>query len=165
MKFKIKKLNNNAVIPEKAHISDAGFDLYSVEDISVAPGQTVLVDTGIAIQPENPDPFKTVVSIIKERSGLASRGIRVGAGVIDSGYSGPLKVCITNLNVGPLFDCMITSDRVTTLKDCISEGTHHIKKGDKIAQILPHELLNVEWEEVDELESTDRNQKGFGSSG
>tara|TARA_R110002020_G_scaffold103752_25_gene243279 strand:- start:556 stop:1098 length:543 start_codon:yes stop_codon:yes gene_type:complete len=137
--IKTKKVDPEAKIPTKAHKSDAGWDMYALEDQHIAPKQRELVRTGISLEiPEG------VVGLIWPRSGLAVKsGIDVFAGVVDSGYRGEVGVCLYNSSETPL----------------------DVKKGDRIAQILFQEIPNFKLEEATELDSTSRGQGGFGSSG
>ena len=141
--MKIKLLNDLAKIPTRGSAEAAGYDLYAATsyDIELEPAQTVKVDTGIAVA--IPDGY---FGAIFARSGLATKqGLRPAncVGVIDSDYRGPVIVAVHN----------------------DSNTTQTISAGDRIAQlvILPYktELLEV----VDELDETDRGEKGFGSTG
>lgn len=139
MSIKIQLISPYAKIPTKANPNDAGYDLYSSWDATIAPGDRILIPTGIAIQM----PKKNIVGLIWPRSGLAVKnGIDVLAGVIDSDYTGEIKVCLLN-----------------TSSSMIS-----IPYGTKIAQIIFQEYLHFDFEEVKSLERTVRGDKGFGSS-
>ena len=139
MKLKIKKLNNEAVLPRYAHESDAGMDLFSVEDFGLSPGERKICPTGIAMA--IPEGF---VGLIWDKSGIAAKnGIKTMGGVIDSNYRGEIGVILKNL----------------------SEEKYKINKGDKIAQMLIQKIESPEIEEVDSLEDTDRGEGGFGSTG
>lgn len=135
----IQLLDNNAKVPTKANINDAGFDLYSVLDTVIPPKQRKTVRTGIAIQ--MPDHL---AGLIWPRSGLSvKQGIDVLAGVVDSGYRGEIMVCLYN-----------TSDEVVG-----------INTGDRIAQIIFQEVPRVSMEVHETLGSSQRGDNGFGSSG
>jgi dUTP pyrophosphatase len=137
--IKAKKLDSEAVIPTKSHQSDAGWDLYALEDGQVEPKDKTLIKTGVSL--EIPTGF---VGLIWPRSGLAVKsGIDVFAGVVDSGYRGDVGVCLYNSS-GSIFK---------------------FKKGDRIAQILFQEIPNFKIQEVTELDCTPRCEEGFGSSG
>ena len=92
--IKFAKVYKGAKIPTKRN-EDACFDLWGVQekDIEIKPGETILVETGIATAF---DP--KWVAIIKERSSIGSKNILLHCGVIDSGYRNSWKVCLTNLN-------------------------------------------------------------------
>ena len=136
----VKKIESNATIPTRANQLDAGWDLYSLTNRSLAPQQRAMYRTGIALQ--IPEGF---VGLVWPRSGLSVKsGIDVLAGVIDSGYRGEIQVCLLN-----------TSDQ-----DWVE-----IKEGDRIAQILFQEVPEFQLQEVDVLQNSDRGQGGFGRSG
>ena len=92
MKLKIKKTNSYATIPLYAHEGDAGFDLHSMEDHDVDPGEQVLIKTGLQI--EIP---KGYWGNIRDRAGLAAKkSVHILAGVIDSGYRGEVGIVLVN---------------------------------------------------------------------
>lgn len=135
----VKRLTPTAQLPSRAHPSDAGLDLCADEQIVIPPGERALIRTGIAV---SIDPMK--VGLIWPRSGMAVRdGITVGAGVIDSGYRGEVKVLLFNHGAAPVF----------------------IEPGDRIAQLLIQPVFPDIVYEVNELPSSDRDAMGFGSSG
>lgn len=139
-KIKVKLLNEFAQLPTKNHLNDAAFDLYASEDVYLDMGKQELVSTGVSMA--IPDGY---AGFIWPRSGLSAKyGIDVLAGVIDSGYRGEIKVCL------------IMSDYYSLYK---------INKGDRIAQITIQPVPKFELELSDSLDDTDRNDKGFGSSG
>lgn len=139
MQIKIKKLNEDAVLPNYAHEYDAGLDLYSTIDYSLEQNQRMAIPTGISIEIPN-----NYVGLIWGKSGLAkNNGLAILGGVIDSTYRG--EIAVIALNTG--YDDII------------------IKKGQKIAQILIQQVEKADIIEVKELEKTERNDKGFGSTG
>lgn len=142
MKMRIKKLNDNAVIPTYGSASAAGADLYSCEgEITIAPCETRLVHTGLSMQiPEG------YVGLIYARSGIATkRGVAPAnkVGVIDSDYRGEVMVALHN------------HSKVDAV----------IAEGERIAQIVITPYLAVDFIESDELDDTERGQGGFGSTG
>ena len=139
-KIKVKLLSNQAKVPTQAHDSDAGWDLYSTQDVEILPGHRQIIPIGIALViPEG------YVGLIWARSGLSVKnGCDVLAGVIDAGYRGEIKVCLQN---------------------CDSINPIVLNKGSKVAQILFQEVPKFILEQVEELEDTSRGQSGFGSSG
>lgn len=143
MKIKVKRLTPNAILPKKAHNSDAAFDLFCKKDIVIRPNQTVLVDLGIACEP--PEGY---FLLILPRSSMANTPLRIpnSAGVIDPGYRGSIKV--------PLYNC-----------DASFNGTKIISAGERIAQMLVLPLIQAEIEEAEELSPSERGQNGFGSTG
>lgn len=143
MKINIKKLYADAVIPTRGSIEAAGYDLYAYIDneIIIKSHETIMIGTGISL--EIPDGY---FGAIYARSGLASKkNLRPAncVGVIDSDYRGEIKI--------PLFN------------DSNEEQT--IEKNERVAQIVIMPYLNIEFNEVDELSKTSRDQSGFGSTG
>lgn len=139
IKVKIKKIRNNAIMPKYAHKGDAGVDLYSTEDYTLKPGESILVPTGVSMA--IPDGY---VGLIWDRSGLAVKNsLHVLAGVVDSGYRG--EVCVVLKNLG--------------------HEDFKVTKGMRIAQMLIQPVMSAEIEESDSLEETSRNEGGFGSTG
>lgn len=139
----IKKLHPNAIVPTKGSVYAAGYDLYAClnKDVLIPPHATVLIDTGWAM--EIPMGF---FGGIYARSGLATKeGLRPAncVGIVDSDYRGPVKVALHN----------------DTNENKI------VKNGERIAQLVLAEYYNIDFQEVAELEETDRGEGGFGSSG
>src|SRR5690625_1455280 len=98
VKVGFKRLNDNAVIPTKAHPTDSGWDLYASEDVIIEPGETVIVPTGIAV--ELPKGFEAQV---RRRPGVtAKRKLGVALGRIDNGYAGELGVIVDNIADDPV---------------------------------------------------------------
>lgn len=130
------------MIPSYAHLTDAGADLVSVEDVVLQPGQRMLISTGIAIA--IPRGF---VGLVHPRSGLAVKnGVALvnSPGTIDSGYRGEIKVCLINLD---------PSEAVT------------LPARSRIAQLLIQRVEHANFVEVEELGDSDRGTGGFGSTG
>lgn len=139
MEVQVQKLSKTTRLPTKANESDAGWDLYASEDVIIEPSQTQTVGTNIAMA--IPDGY---VGLIWDRSGMATkRGVHRFAGVIDSGYRGEIKVCLWN----------------SSKEHCI------INKGDRMAQILFQPVPPLPMIEVQDINTTSRGVKGFGSSG
>ena len=139
MELKVKRLTETAILPEKAHQGDLGYDVFADEDVLIPAGKYKLVSTGISITSSN----GKYGFIIKDRSSIAVKGLFTHAGVIDAGYTGEIKVLFHN-------------NSSTSIK---------IEQGDKIAQLVPTKVVNFEVEEVDELFETKRGKNGFGSTG
>ena len=139
--IKIKKMNDNATIPTRSHSTDAGLDLYASESVSVARG--TMIPTGIAV--DIPPGFEAQV---RPRSGLSIRSsLRVTLGTIDSGFVGEINVIADSINV-------------------IGSTMYHVKKGDKIAQLVISPIETPKVEVVDEFDSeSERGENGFGSTG
>lgn len=143
---KFKKLKENAIVPTYGSEYAAGADLYAcmddgINEISINPGETVLIHTGIAM--ELPVGY---AGLIYARSGLASkRGLAPAnkVGVVDSDYRGEFMVALHN-----------HSDKIAT-----------VENGERIAQLVITPYLTANFEEVDELSDTVRGEGGFGSTG
>lgn len=143
MNVKIKKLSNNATIPTRGSEEAAGYDLYAAntEMITIAPHTTVKIPTDLAV--EIP---KGYFGGIFARSGLATKSGLAPAnkiGVIDSDYRGNVIVALHNHTDLP---------RTIDVKE-------------RIAQLVILPYLSVEFDEVEELNDTDRGEGGFGSTG
>lgn len=143
MKFNvpIKILDEKATVPTYGSEFAAGADLYSVSEYTVAPHETVLAHTGVAMQ--IPDGY---VGLIYARSGLATKRSLAPAnkvGVIDSDYRGEIMVSLHNH----------------------SNETQKVEAGERIAQIVFTPYVAAEFEVTDELSDTVRGEGGFGSTG
>lgn len=149
--IKAKKLKDNAIIPVRAHNSDAGLDLFTLEAFEIQKQQRKLVSTGVAVQIP-----KGHVGLIKEKSGLASRGIEIKAGVIDEGYTGELSVIM----IYP--EGFIKDESQNRI---VRNGKIIFEAGDKIAQLVVLPVSSAKVIEVSELDDSDRGSDGFGSSG
>jgi dUTP pyrophosphatase len=144
--MKVKLLDPRAKVPTVKHPHwDLGYDLYALEDTFIPSEIPTKVRTGIAIE------FPTHWGgIIKDRSSVAAKGVTTSGGVIDSGYRGEIIVILNYHH--PAF----------------TEGfrQYEVVAGDKIAQLVLQKSLTYESIEIsDELNETDRGEKGFGSSG
>ena len=144
MKLLIKKLSENAVVPQRQTEFSAGYDLSACcdEPITIKAGQTVKVHTGVAMEI---DGDKNTVGLIYARSGIATKfGIAPAncVGVIDWDYRGELIVALHNS----------------------SENDFVINHGERIAQLVLAPVFTPEVEVVDELSDTDRGAGGFGST-
>ena len=142
-KMKIKKLNERATVPTYGTDFAAGADLYSCEEgeITIAPGETRFVHTGIAL--EIPQGY---VGLVYARSGLSTkRGLAPAnkVGVIDCDYRGEIMVALYNH----------------------SSVAQTLAVGERVAQIVFTKYDTAEFEVVDELDSTERGAGGFGSTG
>ena len=137
----IQRLHADAVVPQRAYTGDAGLDLASCERVELRPGERALVGTGLAVAiPEGYAGF------VQPRSGLAARhGLTVvnSPGLVDSGYRGELRVVLLN------------TDRTEPFV---------VEPGMRIAQLVVLPIPELELVEVDELPSSERGVRGFGSS-
>jgi dUTP pyrophosphatase len=141
LKVNVAKLHPAAVLPNYAHrgpYGDLAADVAALEAAELAPGEIKAVRTGLAFEfpPE-------IGALVEDRSGLALKGICTLAGVIDPGYRGELKVVLVNLGRAPF----------------------QIKAGDRIAQLRMVQRLEAEFCEVDSVSATQRDGRGFGSTG
>ena len=162
--LKVKRLLPDAVLPTVAHPGeDIGYDLYSVEDLTISARGAAGVHTGIAIE-----FVPAAGGIVKTRSGLAKKRLMCNAGVIDAGYRGEILVCLVNVNQ-PTYTLVENRDTTGTLRGVTlvkSDVSVHLRKGDKIVQMTPLRA-STEWPVVvvENLTESQRGQRGFGSSG
>lgn len=131
------KLDDGAYLPERAHSADAGLDIRAPYNAVITEWDMCAIRTGVHV--ELP---KGTVGMVKTRSSMNLLGIQC-EGVIDEGYTGEIVVILQN-----------HTNRI-----------HTIKAGDKIAQLVILSVIRPEIDLVDELEETERGDKGFGSSG
>lgn len=143
MNVAVKKLKEKAILPTYGSAQAAGADLYACldADLTIAPGETAFVPTGLAM--ELPLGY---VGLIYARSGLACKRDLAPAnkvGVIDSDYRGEFIVALHNHGKNP----------------------QTISHGERVAQLVITPVLNVSFMEADELSDTQRAAGGFGSTG
>lgn len=143
IRIQITRLSHGEGLPLPAYATAhaAGMDVVAAEDLDLQPGQRHAVATGLRIA--IPEGYEVQV---RPRSGLALRhGITVPntPGTIDADYRGELKVIMINHGDQPF----------------------PIRRGERIAQLVPAAVTQAEWEEVDELDETVRGEGGFGSTG
>jgi dUTP pyrophosphatase len=137
--MEVLRLHEHAILPSRGTSKSAGYDLSSVDELVIQPGERKLVGTGISIGM----PYG-VYGRVAPRSGLAVKhGIQVGAGVIDPDYTGEIKVLLFNHG---------------------SEA-FQVKVGDRIAQLVLERFESVEVLQVDSITDTERGSNGFGSTG
>jgi dUTP pyrophosphatase len=141
------KLNEDAFVPTRRSITDAGIDLYALENTFIPHGTTKIVSTGVAIKV--PEGF---VGQICDRSSMGAKGLAVGAGIIDAGYAGEINIVLHNVTFNKDNDFKYTPGYL-------------VKKGDKIAQMLLFAVATPSPVEVYDIWKSDRGNKGFGSSG
>lgn len=139
----VKRLDPRAKLPAYGSADAAGADLYALTDgpVAVAPGQTVLIPTGLALAIP-----RGYVGLVYARSGLATRQGLAPAnkvGVIDADYRGELMVSLYNH----------------------SGETRTVECGDRIAQLVIAPYLTARFQEAEELDDTERGKGGFGSTG
>ena len=138
----VTRLDTDLPLPAYAHPGDAGADLLTTVDVSLAPGERALVPTGVAITlPEG------YVALVHPRSGLAARhGLSIvnTPGTIDAGYRGEIKVMLIN------------HDRTLPIE---------LRRGDRIAQLVIQRFERARFIEVGELPDSVRGSGGYGSTG
>ena len=132
------KLEPWAIMPTRAHNTDAGLDLYAAEDRMVPAHGSATFDTGVHVQLP---PF--TAGMLKSKSGLNVKHNITSEGVIDVGYTG--SICVKLYNHG--FD------------------NFQVRKGDKISQLVIVDIHIPHIQVVDELDETERGDNGFGSTG
>lgn len=140
MNCKIVLLNSDSRYPTKSRVTDAGYDLFSTEDVLLKPSQRKVVKTGIKL----PIPAG-FYGRIAPRSGLAVKnGVDVLAGVIDSGYNGEIGVVLIN------------TDKFESVS---------LPKSSRIAQLIFEKCEDMNFETVLSLDVSEREAGGFGSTG
>ena len=126
-------------LPVRAHPGDLGYDLSSLQQHYIKPGERKLIETGLVV--EFPEGFG---GVIQDRSSLAVKGLHVLAGVIDNGYHGEIKVLLYNLGSEPV----------------------EINAGERIAQLIPTPVVTWEITEDRNIDiGAGRGTNGFGSTG
>jgi dUTP pyrophosphatase len=142
LNLRVRRLDERAALPARAHAGDAGLDLHALEPAQLDPGERASISTGIAV--EIPEGY---AGLVLPRSGLALKhGIALvnAPGLIDSGYRGELRVLLLNTDHTQSFE---------------------IEAGDRIAQLVVVRAESADAVEVEELTESSRGSGGFGSSG
>lgn len=140
VRLEYKLVDPEAKVPFRKRETDAGYDIYSIEDVTIKPHSTENIKTGIIVV--CPQGYYIVV---EGRSSMWVNGVAPFHGILDTGYTGPLFVRLMN----------------------ISDVDYHVKKHDRIAQIILHKAYSAVFVEVDEFSDgyNQRGEAGFGSSG
>ncbi|SIO30813.1 dUTP diphosphatase [Halodesulfovibrio marinisediminis] len=141
LKVNILRTNKDSILPTQAHEGDAGFDIYSIDEVVIAPCESKLIHTGIRLELPNGTEAQ-----VRPRSGLA------------------LKYQITVLNSPGTIDCNYRGE-VGVILINHGKSDFHVKKGDRIAQLVIKPVLNISFEETVEVSSSGRGEGGFGSTG
>jgi dUTP pyrophosphatase len=137
--LKFKKLDPRATLPTRGSLAAAGLDLYSIEAVSLEPGQRVIARTGLAVA--IPERF---YGRLAPRSGLATKkGLDVLAGVIDADYRGEIGCLLYNTG----------------------EEKIELAENSKICQLIIEKIVTPQAAWADELDDTERGPGGFGSTG
>ncbi|MGI2128532.1 dUTP diphosphatase [Shewanella oncorhynchi] len=144
LKILDSRIGSEFPLPAYATAGSAGMDLRAMIDtaLTIAPGETVLIPTGIAIHVADPG----LAAVILPRSGLGHKhGIVLGnlVGLIDSDYQGPLMVSCWNRGNSPFT----------------------LEMGDRLAQLVFVPVVQAQFKLVDEFDNSDRGEGGFGHSG
>jgi dUTP pyrophosphatase len=137
----VRRLREDAVVPERAYAGDAGLDLAACDRFALGPGERAVVGTGLAVA--IPDGY---AGFVQPRSGLAARhGLSVvnAPGLIDSGYRGEIRVVLLNTDLREAFV---------------------VEPGMRIAQLVVLPVPEFELLETDVLPESERGVRGFGSS-
>jgi dUTP pyrophosphatase len=142
LEIQVQRLDPDLPLPAYAHPGDAGADLLTTVDVTLAPGERAMVPTGIAIAlPEG------YVALVHPRSGLAARhGLSIvnSPGTVDAGYRGEIKVMLIN------------HDPVAPIE---------LRRGDRIAQLVVQRVERALFTEVGDLPDSVRGDGGYGSTG
>jgi len=140
IKLEYRLIDDTAKVPTRNLATDAAFDIYSIEEFIMQVGRTARYRTGIQISAP-PGYYWTIES----RSGLMKKGIFAGRAIIDATYTGEVIVCLHNMGW----------------------EDYKVRVGDRIAQLILHEVVEPYFEEVEEFSSeyNQRGEAGWGSSG
>ncbi len=138
MKIKIKKIKENAKLPNYAHPGDVGMDLYSMEEKTLIPGEHYFFYHGFALEFD-----LGYAAVVKDKSSISKAGLHTMGGVFDAGYRGEYNTHLVNL----------------------SDKPYTVEVGDKVAQLIIYPVEIAELEEADELSDSSRGIGSFGSTG
>lgn len=131
-------LEDGAAAPHCSHLGDAGWDLYCIKSVTIPPGMFRRVHTGVKIAPP-----ERVWMMMTGRSSALKRDLWVASAVIDQGYRGELFA--TALNMG--------------------QTTVAVEMGERIAQLVPFNIVPIQWQRSFELPPSERGEDGVGSTG
>ena len=165
-KLQIKLLSENATLPTRNHSTDAGFDIYAAETITLEPQEKALISTDVAVNIP-----KGYVGLLTSRSGVSSKThLVIETGKIDAGFHGNMKINIKNdeqqTNEIGLYFNGVDGKPLETTDNHVFLRTYKINKGDKLAQLVIVPIVTPELQQVEEFTSeSGRGEKGFGSSG
>lgn len=139
MQLQVQLLHKDAILPSFAHVDDAGMDLFSIEKVTILPGERAQIQTGIALAIP-----RGYAGLVWDKGGIShKRGLKTLGGVFDSGYRGDITLGLLNTSDTPQI----------------------FEVGDKIGQILIQEIIQPELVVVDQLEDATRGTDRFGSTG
>ena len=156
-------LKDGTELPQYAHDGDAGLDLCATEDVTLRPQEWKMVGSGVSMAIP-----KGFVGLVVPRSGMGCKGLvlKNTIGVIDAPYRGEIKVPLYNNNALGIWK-RIKRFMCYRLLDMVDEpdGTIHVHKGDRVAQLLIVPVAQATLSQVDTLEESERQDGGFGSTG
>ena len=138
MQIKIKKIKEDAKLPQYMHPGDVGMDLYSMEEKILLPGEHYFFYHGFALEFDH-----GYAAIVKDKSSISKAGLHIMGGVFDAGYRGEYNTHLVNL----------------------SDKPYTIEKGDKVSQLIIYPVAIAELQEVEELSDSSRGTGAFGSTG
>ena len=138
MKIRIKRLKEGAKLPTYAHPGDIGMDLYSMEEITLKPGEHAFIYHGFAL--EFPEGYG---ALVMDKGSISKIALKTLGGVFDAGYRGEYNTHLINL----------------------SEKPYTIEPGDKVAQLVIVPIDIAELEETEILSDSSRGEGAFGSTG
>lgn len=175
--LQIKLLSENATLPTRNHSTDAGFDIYAAETITLEPQEKALIATDIAVNIP-----KGYVGLLTSRSGVSSKThLVIETGKIDAGFTGNMKINIKNDYIslepfdkaeisiadgGVIYPVYSIENKLIRYSEERENAVYQINKGDKLAQLVVVPIVTPELQQVEEFTSESaRGEKGFGSSG
>ena len=161
----IELCHENAVIPQYAHISDSGLDIYALDDYTIAPGETKLIPTGIKVA--LPPGYELQVRPKSGRTLKTKLRIANTPGTIDAGYRDEIKVIIENIEP-PIKDISYVFDEEghPVISSILHGSSHFIGKGEKFAQLVLMEVPKASFYRIDSIKGIGEDrQGGFGSTG
>lgn len=138
MQIKVKRLKDGAKLPSYAHPGDVGMDMYSMETVTIQPGEHYRIWHGFALEFDN-----GYAAIVKDKSSISKAGLHTMGGVFDAGYRGEYNTHLVNLSNEP----------------------YKIEIGDKVSQLIIYPIIIADLEEVDNLSESARGEGMFGSTG
>lgn len=175
--LQIKLLSDNAIMPERHHDTDAGYDIYAAETVILEPQEKALIATDLAVNIP-----KGYVGLLTSRSGVSSKThLVVETGKIDAGFQGHMKVNVKNDYIsleqydgaimdvedgGLIYPVYGIDEETKYFSGIIDTPVYKIQKGDRLAQLVVVPIYTPELETVKEFSNeTARGDKEFGSTG
>lgn len=161
----IELCHDEAKIPQYAHISDSGLDVYALDDVTIKPGETVLVPTGVKVA--LPPGYELQVRPKSGRCVKTKLRVANTPGTVDQGYRDEIKVIVENIEA-PIKDIEydFDNDGNIVLKSILHGSDFTIGKGEKFAQLVLMEVPKVAFYRVDSVKDIGEDRGGgFGSTG